>query len=246
MTTPFHGRSKPQSQGSSNVNAPQCRRCNKQHFGLCNNGACYRCGQLGHKARECLMNSSGYGVSNQMQSQNAPITQSAASARTPIASSKSNKGKGITNGNSARVYTLTRQEAQASNAVVTGIIIIDNLQAQVLFDPGATHSFVSKKFATSLNRSYELLESLLTVVTPIGKTMIASQMLRACPVNLGDKLVFANLILLDIADYDVILGMDWLSQHHACMNCFDKTVTFQVEVSSSIVFQGEQIAKMVS
>ena len=109
------------------MNAPQCRRCNKQHFGPCNNGACYRCGQLGHKAQECPMNSSNYGVSNQMQPQNAPITQSATSARTPNVLDKNNKGKAIANKNSIRVYTLIRQEAQASNAVVTGNIIIDNL-----------------------------------------------------------------------------------------------------------------------
>ena len=28
----------------------------------------------------------------------------------------------------------------------------------------------------------------------------------------------ANLVLLDIQDFDVILGMDWLSRHHATMN----------------------------
>ena len=123
--------------------------------------------------------------------------------------------------------------------MVTGNIIIDNLQARVLFDLGATHSFVSKKFTVLLNRSYELLESPLIVLTLVGKTMTTSLMLRACPTNLRDRLVLANLVLLDIVDYDVILGMDWLSQHHACMNCFDKIVTFQVETSFPIVFQGE-------
>ena len=58
-----------------------------------------------------------------------------------------------------------------------------------------------------LNRAYELLVS-LTILTPISKTMIASQMLRACLINLGNRLIFTNLILLDIVDYDVILGMD--------------------------------------
>ena len=66
------------------------------------------------------------------------------------------------------------------------------------FDPGATYSFVSKKFATLLDRSCELLESPLTILTLVGKTIMASQMLRACPMNLGDNLVFENLILLNI------------------------------------------------
>ena len=73
----------------------------------------------------------------------------------------------------------------------------------MLFDLRVTHSFVSKIFATLLDRSCELLE-----LTPIGKTMMTSQILRTCPMKLGDKLVFANLVLLDIIDYDVILGID--------------------------------------
>ena len=36
----------------------------------------------------------------------------------------------------------------------------------------------------------------------------------------------ANLVLLDIQDFDVILGMDWLSRHHATMDCFRKEVKF--------------------
>ena len=78
----------------------------------------------------------------------------------------------------------------------------------MLFDLGITHLFVFKKSATLLNKSYELLELPLTILTLVGKIMMVTQMFRACPVNLGDRLVFANLVLLDIVDYDVILGID--------------------------------------
>ena len=71
-------------------------------------------------------------------------------------------------------------------------------------------------------------------------------MFKACLVNLGDRLIFASLILLDIIDYDIILGMDWLSWHHACMIYFGKTITFWVKASFPIVFQGERMAEMVS
>ena len=44
-----------------------------------------------------------------------------------------------------RVYVLTQQDANISNAVVTGIIPISTTYAYALFDPGATHSFISSK-----------------------------------------------------------------------------------------------------
>ena len=47
----------------------------------------------------------------------------------------------------ARVFTLTPQDAQASNAVVSCILSVCSLDARVLFDPGASYSFVSPIFA---------------------------------------------------------------------------------------------------
>ena len=48
----------------------------------------------------------------------------------------------------ARVFTLTQQDAQASNAFVAGTIPVCFLVARVLLDPGATHSLVSPVFAS--------------------------------------------------------------------------------------------------
>ena len=34
----------------------------------------------------------------------------------------------------------------------------------------------------------------------------------------------ADLIVLDIHDFDIILGMDWLAKHHATVDCYRKEV----------------------
>ena len=46
------------------------------------------------------------------------------------------------------MFTLTPQDAQVSNAVVTGTLPVCYLDARILFDPGASHSFVSPIFAS--------------------------------------------------------------------------------------------------
>ena len=48
----------------------------------------------------------------------------------------------------------------------------------------------------------------------------------------------AYLILLDIHDFDVILGMDWLSRHHATMDCYRKEVRFCRPREIEVVFYG--------
>lgn len=41
----------------------------------------------------------------------------------------------------------------------------------------------------------------------------------------SSKHTIVDLILLDIIDFDMILGMDWLSPHYAILNCHAKTMT---------------------
>lgn len=53
----------------------------------------------------------------------------------------------------ARVFTLSHYYAQTSNAVVVSILQVCCLEACVLMDPGATHSFIAPIFASKFNRS---------------------------------------------------------------------------------------------
>ncbi|KAJ1386718.1 Aspartic peptidase domain superfamily [Sesbania bispinosa] len=106
----------------------------------------------------------------------------------------------------ARVFAMTRQDAQASNAVVTGILSICSRDAHVLFDPGATHSFVSLSFATQLDRSPSSLDEILAMTTLVGEILLVDCVYHSCVVSIGGKELIANLIALDMVDFDVILG----------------------------------------
>ena len=47
--------------------------------------------------------------------------------------------------------------------------------------------------------------------------------------NLGPAILSVNLIVLDVHDFDIILGMDWLEAYHATMDCFAKTIIFRLK-----------------
>ncbi|KAM2369066.1 hypothetical protein ACFXTH_046546 [Malus domestica] len=55
-----------------------------------------------------------------------------------------------------------------------------------------------------------------------------------------DIVMPANLISLDIVDFDVILGTDWLHYNHAMINCYGKTVTFHRAGLPKVTFVGER------
>ena len=67
------------------------------------------------------------------------------------------------------MFTLTQQDAQASNAVVAGTIPVCFLAARVLLDPGgATHSFVSQVFASKSGWQASRMEIPLSVTCVIA------------------------------------------------------------------------------
>jgi hypothetical protein len=55
-----------------------------------------------------------------------------------------------------------------------------------------------------------------------------------------------DLIPLELQDFDIILGIDWLSKYKALIDCYAKTVTFQIPEGRRIVFKGERIPKFTA
>ena len=49
-----------------------------------------------------------------------------------------------------------------------------------------------------------------------------------------------DLIPLGIYDFDIVLGMDWLSKYRAQIDCFAKTITFSRSMGERVVFRGER------
>ncbi|KAA0049993.1 putative polyprotein [Cucumis melo var. makuwa] len=81
-----------------------------------------------------------------------------------------------------KVYAMTQQEAEDAPDVITGTILICNVPADLLFDPGATHSFVSSIFLTKLNRMLEPLSEELAIYTPVGDVLFVNEVLSNCEV----------------------------------------------------------------
>ena len=46
-------------------------------------------------------------------------------------------------------------------------------------------------------------------------------------IHVGPQLLYTNLIVIKMSDYDVILGMERLNTHHAIIDCQNKQVLFQ-------------------
>jgi hypothetical protein len=110
----------------------------------------------------------------------------------------------------------------------------------VLFDSGASHSFISIGYVEKHNMSITLLKCQMIVSSP-GGDMPARQL---CPkVNLKIRGVdfVANLIISDSKSIDVILGMDWLSNHKVLIDYAKKFVKLTTLDGKELEFVTEYV-----
>src|SRR3954465_1744132 len=169
------------------------------------NGLCFRCGQPGHRARQC----------NQKQNQ--------------LALPATGRGSNQNCNNNAKSYGRVHanhvdlNEAQDQPATVMGTLLVNSVPTSVLFDTGASHSFMLEEFAYKHDVNCEAMNTSVVVKTPVGQCQ-TSMVGVDVPVEIEGLEFYASPIILKTSNIDLILGMDWLKAHTASIVCATKTV----------------------
>jgi hypothetical protein len=99
------------------------------------------------------------------------------------------------------------EEAQEAPDVVIDMFLINDTYAVVLFNSGASHSFISATYVGKHNLPLALLRCQMIVCSP-GGDMPTRQLCRKVNLIIRGADFVANLIVLESNDIDVILGMD--------------------------------------
>ena len=94
--------------------------------------------------------------------------------------------------------------------MVAGTLLVSYFDARVLFDPSASHSFVSPIFASKMGWQPSKLLVPLSVATSLINELETNIVFSSCPVLVEGRKLLADLVLLDVIDFDVILRIDWL------------------------------------
>jgi hypothetical protein len=122
-----------------------------------------------------------------------------------------------------KVNHVTVEEAQEAPDVIIGIFFINDTSAVVLFDSGASHSFISAAYVKKHNLPIALLRCQIIVCSP-GGDMSTRQLCLKVNLKIRGVDFVANLIVLESKGIDIILGMDWLSKHKMLIDCARKSV----------------------
>lgn len=132
------------------------------------------------------------------------------------------EGKPISRG---RVYQLDEPDAEATPAIIQGILFISNYVSRTLIDSGAVHSFVSLNFAKQLSVKPEPLDRTLVVEIASKDILVSNKVYKPCKIKAADRESVVGILLLDFPSFNVILDMDWLATYHFNLDCFSKIVT---------------------
>ncbi|KAL5555867.1 hypothetical protein UlMin_038103 [Ulmus minor] len=137
-----------------------------------------------------------------------------------------------------RIFTFSKNDAEARTSnVVIGQLYVAKMSAHVLFDSGATHSFISNSFVDRLNWVRDRMNQTFFTAFPFGEVLLSNYWVCHVPIVFFGKKLYADLVIIKMYDYDVILGMDFLGKAKTLLarGCMGYLATV---VNKSVVAKG--------
>ncbi|XP_075500155.1 uncharacterized protein LOC142538742 [Primulina tabacum] len=119
------------------------------------------------------------------------------------------------NKTNARVYAITQEEADNTNEVV------------------------GRSFAKKLKLEHETHSEPLRVATPASNSIETHKIYQNYKISISKQIFEAELIQLNMIEFDIILGMDWLAKHHTIVDCQKKNVRIQTPTKEEVIYHGK-------
>ncbi|GJV28095.1 putative reverse transcriptase domain-containing protein, partial [Tanacetum coccineum] len=194
---------------------PKCTTCNSYHAPGGPYRICYNCNRPGHLAKDC---------------RSVPRNMNPINARNPTVSAcyecgSTDHGRG-NQGNQARgrEFMLGAEEARQDLNIVTGTFTLNNHFAATLFDSGADYSFVSTTCIPLLGLEPNDLGFKYEIEIASEQLVEIDKVIKGCKLENEGHIFDIDLIPFGHGSFDVIIGMDWLSNNKAEIICHEKVV----------------------
>ena len=193
---------------------PCCAQCGRRHKGECwrLTGACLGYGSIKHKIQNCTRERPF--TAPQTRGNDTLVQEGSKSVASPSVPRQGTQTLGRQDGRApTRAYAMKAVEDIDTSDVIIGNFSIFDTIVHALIDPGSTHSYV----CTDIPGLGKLLRSEteynILVTNPLGHSVIVNKVYRDCPIRIREYEFLGDSIELSFREFDVILGMDWLSRH---------------------------------
>ncbi|GJX76638.1 putative reverse transcriptase domain-containing protein [Tanacetum coccineum] len=212
---------------------PLCNKCKLHHEGPCT-VRCGKCNKVGYLTRDCKVTNSTISTQRgQLMNQRVftcfecgrqrHFRSDCSKLKDQNRRNKAGNKKGVGKAR-GKAYVLGGGEANPDSNVIKGTLSLNNHYASMIFDSGADQSFVSTTFSTLLDITPDTLDVSYAVELADGRISKTNTILRGCTLGLLGHPFNIKLMPLELGSFDVIIGMDWLANHHAVIVCDEKIV----------------------
>ncbi|GKA59362.1 putative reverse transcriptase domain-containing protein [Tanacetum coccineum] len=224
--------------------APKCTACNYHHSPETPCRTCFNCNRPGHFAKDCRVVPRNVNPINARNLTARACYECGSTDYVKAACLRLNRaqrprrnhqnqvvavngGQGRrNNGNQARgrAFMLGAEEARQDPNIMTGTFTLNSHYATTLFDSGADYSFVSTTFIHMLGIEPIDLGFSYEIEIASGQLLEIDKVIKICKLEIEGHVFDINLIPFESGSFDVIIGMDWLSNHKANIICHEKVV----------------------
>ncbi|GJR43027.1 putative reverse transcriptase domain-containing protein [Tanacetum coccineum] len=194
--------------------APKCTACGYHHAPQTPCRSCFNCNRPGHFARDCRV------VPRNVN----PINARNPVSRTCFECGSTNHIKNQGNQARGRAFMLGAEEARQDPNIMTGTFTLNNHYATTLFDSSADYSFVSTTFIRVLDIEPSDVGFSYKIEIASGQLVEIDKVIRGCKLEIQGHMFDINLIPFRSGSFDVIIRMDWLSDHKAEIYYHEKVV----------------------
>ncbi|KAJ9562962.1 hypothetical protein OSB04_008122 [Centaurea solstitialis] len=188
---------------------------------------CFKCFRPGHVANECP------------QSDGATQTSGVAPVKTESSGKKVEAPR-----TRARVFQLTAEEAREEPDVVTGTFPVNSVPALVLFDSGASKSFVSYAFCKNFMHVRGRLDSPLEVEIAAQKYRLCKHVYRNSIIEIFGVKFRIDLIPIPMREINVVVGVDWLGRNGGHIDCENERVVIRNPSGGELTILSERRKKL--
>ncbi|WVZ80614.1 hypothetical protein U9M48_028073 [Paspalum notatum var. saurae] len=126
------------------------------------------------------------------------------------------------------------EQVSESEPVLVGTFLVNDHPIVVLFDSGASFTFISKAYA--LKHAYKITELKQKYrITAAGSSINTNHIVRDLRLQVGKESLFISPLVLPRLGIDVILGMEWLKQHNAMIDVGSRTVQLRSSSRADVI-----------
>ena len=122
------------------------------------------------------------------------------------------------------VNHVNMEEVMEETDAVIGTFQINSFLALVLFDTGASHSFISRDFVDRDKIPARTTDRPIKISSPGGE-MLATMGCNQLVLQIGSPSFPTSLIVLESQGLDVILGMDWMTTYEGVIDCAKRAIS---------------------